>query len=116
MAFRSDFMRRRGTSVYYVTGDAKIGFYPTPAASTAIKIFYVNRPAVMSADATNPEIDSQYHDALAFYAAARVSELTKNFDQAAYFQMQWERLKQRAVEYGHKKSGETSFNVDYNDF
>ena len=52
MAFRSDFMRRRGTSVYYVTGDAKIGFYPTPAASTAIKIFYVNRPAVMSADAT----------------------------------------------------------------
>jgi hypothetical protein len=42
--------------------------------------------------------------------------MTKNFDQAGYFQAQWQRLKQRAIEFGHKKSGEQSFNVDYNDF
>jgi hypothetical protein len=116
MGFRSDFKRRRGTAVYYVTGDSKIGFYPVPAASTAVTLYYVPRPAIMSADGTTPDVDKQYHDALVYYAASKISEMTKNFDQAGYFQAQWQRLKQRAIEFGHKKSGEQSFTVDYNDF
>jgi hypothetical protein len=116
MGFRNEFTRRRGTSVYYITGDSKIAFYPTPSTGTEVTIHYVPRPAVMSSDSTSPDVDKQYHDALVYYAASKISEMTKSFDQAGYFQAQWQRLKQRAIEYGHKKSGEQSFNVDYNDF
>lgn len=103
-------------SVYYLTNDAKLGLYPTPASGVSVKVYYTARPSTMSTDTGTPDIEAQYHHALVYYAAWRVSELKGRFDEAGYFRRQWEDYRRRAMDYGQKRYGEQSFQVEYNDF
>tara|TARA_A100001201_G_scaffold544_2_gene1445 strand:+ start:261 stop:608 length:348 start_codon:yes stop_codon:yes gene_type:complete len=103
-------------SFYYITRDAKLGIYPTPATGKELKVYYTPTPLEMTQDTTEPEIDKQYHLALVYYAAARVMELKGDLQQAQYFDVQFLRYKENAVMFGHKKGGESYFKTEYNDF
>jgi hypothetical protein len=59
------------TRYYALVGADKVLFYPTPAATDTFTMYYVARPAALSASGDSPsDIPSEFHKLLEFYALA----------------------------------------------
>lgn len=61
--------------MYAVEGDA-ITLYPTPGAGETITVYYTPRPAAMSSGSDTPaSVPAEFHQAIEYYAAARLAEM-----------------------------------------
>lgn len=82
---------------YAVGGSDLLMIYPTPASADTLNIYYVPRPAVLSASASSPdEIPAEFHKAVEFYALREAADATddqSSQDGLAYQQLyeQWVR-------------------------
>lgn len=74
----------------------RIGFLPVPGATSTgtVKIFYVAKPADLSATTDIPfngiSTLTQYHDALSDYIIMRIKMIEGKYDEALYFQKRYQ--------------------------
>lgn len=62
---------------YAVAGSDFLLMYPTPASADTLNIFYVPRPAVLSASSDSPsEIPAEFHRLVEYYAEARAASFS----------------------------------------
>lgn len=101
--------------IYYVW-NRYLGLYPTPSqANDNIRLHYVPKPKTLSSDTDVPEIDSQYHEALGYYAAWKLAERFAPKKALALYQ-QWLEWKFKVLSYGQHKHGEGIIRPEYVDF
>lgn len=81
-----------GSPSFYVIEAGTVKVYPTPSATTTLKLYYYRTPATLSADADVPEIPATYHrSVLVAYAVAMCFRREGDTQQASFFQSEYER-------------------------
>jgi len=74
---------------YYEFAD-QIGFYPTPNAAQAVKIWYIKQPAVITSSSTTFTIPQLFHDLIPDYCLWRMWGKDQEENRAAFHKQQWE--------------------------
>lgn len=78
-----------GTPTDYVIIGEDLYLYPTPESVSLISLSYYRIPAEMSADGDEPEIPSDYHYLLPYWALYRCFSRENDIEQATYWKNEW---------------------------
>jgi hypothetical protein len=73
---------------YVIIGDI-LYLYPTPDVATTIALSYFRLPAEMSADSDTPEIPSDYHYLLPYWALYRAFMRENDIEQSTTWKNEW---------------------------
>jgi len=81
----------------YCVEDRVLEFDTEPEADKTIRIYYYKKPTALSADASEPDIDVNFHNALVNFTCWKFKEADEDIESAVYFRALYEEDIQKAL-------------------
>lgn len=84
-----------GSPLYWYKYANTIRVYPAPSTAYTLKLRYYKEPTELSADASVPEIPSEFEEMIILGAAYRIMQVKDNYDIASYLQNKYDEILQK---------------------